>query len=119
VVWQRGSDCATCLDADWVSSDGSSLIAAVVKPDDHASAAQGIRYDDSLLRISVATDQATGILFQTTILSHEFGGVPGMSASADSSGTYWIVKEDNNLGWVSDGLFHRLQSLGTVVTAAW
>ena len=99
-----------------ISPDGTSLIAAATKITDPGKEYE--EYEESLVRISLPAGRVTGVLYRTTIVTNVMV-VPRFPLQGDSSGTYWLVQVGNNLGWVSDGQFHRLQPYGSILAAVW
>jgi hypothetical protein len=114
VLWHQDPSCTTsCVYSAVISPDGTSLIASVTK-----TIRPGNEYDMSIDRLSPQTGQVTGVLYRTTALTRVMG-VPSLTLSGDSSGTYWLVQEGGSLGWSSDGQFHWLQPYGTIQEVAW
>ncbi|HEY1625388.1 MAG TPA: hypothetical protein VGG16_16480 [Streptosporangiaceae bacterium] len=109
VVWHQDTRCGPgpCVFNAWISPSGTSLMAEAI-------GASGL----TLERLTLPAGRTAAVLFRTPVKSTGVG-VPEPPAWLDGSGTYWLVVAGTQLGWVRQGLFHRLQPAGSTAAATW
>jgi hypothetical protein len=106
LLFSQGARCTVCVYTALISSGGSTLIAAAATSAPPSQSHPGIpRYRLSVLQLSLATGQPSGILYRSAASdgSYNDGGlVPVLSG--DGQARHWLLWNDpEQFGWISGG----------------
>jgi hypothetical protein len=106
LLFSQGARCTVCVYTAVISSGGSTLIAAAATSAPPSQSHPGIpRYRLSVLQLSLAAGQPSGILYRSAASdgSYNDGGlVPVLSA--DGQAQHWLLWNDpEHFGWISGG----------------
>jgi hypothetical protein len=105
LLFSQGDRCTVCVYTALTSSDGSALTAVAVSPvpasQSHGSRSPLLR--ESVLQLSLATGQPTGILYTSAPFAGSYEGlVPALYG--DGQAQHWfLVLDPEQFGWVSGG----------------
>jgi hypothetical protein len=106
LLFSQSARCTVCVYTAVISSDGSTLTAAAASSAPPSKSHPGIpRYRLSVLQLSLATGQPSGILYRSapSAGSYNDGGlVPVLSG--DGQARHWLLWNDpEQYGWISGG----------------
>jgi hypothetical protein len=106
LLFSQGARCSVCVYTAIISSDGSTLTAVAASSAPPSKSHPGIpKYRLSVLQLSLATAQPSGILYRSapSVGSYNDGGlVPVLSG--DGQAQHWLLWNDpEQFGWISGG----------------
>jgi hypothetical protein len=122
LLFSQSARCTVCVYTAVISSDGSTLTAAAASSAPPSKSHPGIpRYRLSVLQLSLATGQPSGILYRSapSAGSYNDGGlVPVLSG--DGQARHWLLWNDpEQYGWISGGKLVPLPKAPAAVAIGW